>query len=261
MLFIVGGMAKGRHVYAAKHEFAFYKENLKNFIVDKKHGESFVIEDEELYHRVVHVVRLSLADECILFDAEQHVVVSFEAVVSKKALKFLIHECLTNIILRPTLDIYLPLLKREALEQAIYSCVELGASSINLVITAQVQRSWHVKDMQRLTNIIIAAAEQSKQFVIPTLHSPISMDNALAKTRLADVTCVANKTGSSLLESMVSIRTTKPAVIAVWIGPEGDFTSQEVEDLKPCAQMIALTPTVLRSQQALALLVGAIRSV
>ncbi len=63
------------------------------------------------------------------------------------------------------------MLKREAFEQAVYSLCEMGATSIYPVRTVKTAQSWgSEKDYVRVRTSMIAAAEQAKQFVIPTVH-------------------------------------------------------------------------------------------
>ncbi len=62
----------------------------------------------------------------------------------------------------------LPLLKKIALEEALYACVELGAHSVQLVITNKSQHTWvDLKKWCACNEFMIAAAEQSKNFAFP----------------------------------------------------------------------------------------------
>jgi RsmE family RNA methyltransferase len=67
-------------------------------------------------------------------------------------------------------------------------------------------------------------------------------------------------TGTPLFECLQNIMFHKYQAINVFIGPEGGFTQQE-QDLLSTAQIVpcALTKSILRSQEAVAVSIGAIR--
>lgn len=67
--------------------------------------------------------------------------------------------------------------------------------------------------------------------------------------------------GYLLLEVMGKITEQKPDAMTCMVGPEGDLTDQEKDELKKVnVQFVRLTPTVLRSWHALLVGVGALRS-
>jgi RsmE family RNA methyltransferase len=150
------------------------------------------------------------------------------------------------------------LLKREALEQAIYSAVELGVNKVQLLITEKVQRNWQVKELERLKHIMIAAAEQSKCFAIPQLLEPVP----LLDVPLSGSTVFFDPEGEALADVLIKDLYQKQIdSLTVVIGPEGDLTESEKFYLqKQQALFICLTPTILRAQQAVALGVGILRS-
>ena len=89
----------------------------------------------------------------------------------------------------------LPLLKREALERALYSCVEMGANEIRLVVTKKTTREWGgEKEFARLQRIIISAAEQSKNFSIPLLYQPERFETVIDNSN-SDVCLFADPEG------------------------------------------------------------------
>ncbi len=68
-------------------------------------------------------------------------------------------------------------------------------------------------------------------------------------------------TGESLSDIIARVKKISPTSIIVMVGPEGDLTDQEKEQLRQEKFLFcALTPTVLRSSQAIALGSGIIRS-
>ncbi len=243
-----------------KHEFAVYIPQVSSI---SKH---LSLTDADVVHRVRSVLRLSKDDEFIVFDGRQHAVCIITD-ITKKAVSVRILSCESTLILHPTITFLLPLLKREAFERMIYACVELGANVIQPISTEKSQRSWRSeKELERIHKIMIAAAEQSKQFAIPEIHQPCSLPEAIQMQQEGNIKIVADPAGLPLYQLLTEIQQNvqNKAVnnIIITMGPEGDFSEVEKELLRTASyQSVRLTPTVLRSQQAGALLLGVIRSI
>src|SRR5437016_1403087 len=101
------------------HEFALYFPQLsKLHEMSNLHPSStLTIKEPELVRRITHIVRLKPQERCILFDAQYHIQVIIEAV--GKELHCKITEFAQNKALQPAITTLLPLLKREALTDAI----------------------------------------------------------------------------------------------------------------------------------------------
>jgi len=243
-----------------KHAFALYYSNVSPARLSV-HGHITIV-DESVMHRIAHVLRLAVHDELILFDQRQNVTCTI-VTITKKQIVCLITNVATNTVHTPEIIILLPLLKRHALEEALYACVELAASRVQLVITEKVQKSWdNDRDLQRLQAIVVAAAEQSKNFAFPELHAPIPLASALEQHTHRARAVVFAVNGNPLLELLTTIHANRLSSLVLTLGPEGDFTHSEYQLLAQRGfQAYALTPTVLRSFQALAVGLGAVRSV
>lgn len=243
----------------SRHEFAVYVVGLSSQLSSK--SSQLLLSDADTVHRIRSVLRLSQGDELMLFDGTQHAACSIIE-ITKKTISVRIISCDRTISLQPSITFLLPLLKREALERMIYACVELGATTIQLISTEKSQRSWRSeKELSRMHAIMIAAAEQSKQFAVPALHQPISLQEAVQLSVKHDVKLVADPDGLPLYEVLTQIMNQKNTSIVITMGPEGDLSDEEKNMLRNASyQAVSLTPTVLRSQQAGALLLGVIRS-
>lgn len=239
-----------------KHEFSFYLENLSSLL--SKNSSTIIITDTDLVHRIMYVLRLEIADECILFDAEVHARAIITQMTKHKSVQCSIVSVQKNTHIKPEITILLPLLKRDSLESALYSLTEVGVNTIQLVITQKSQQKWTQKDHERALNIIHAAAEQSKQFNAIKFLEPITLDKAVS---LSDnsIRLFFDPAGITLSKQIGALNEAQSYILA--IGPEGDLTTDEKELLKTSGFIFtALTPTILRACQAAALAVGIIRS-
>jgi 16S rRNA (uracil1498-N3)-methyltransferase len=201
--------------------------------------------------RFTNVLRLRPGDDLILFDEQNNAHAVLES-ASKKEASFSIQDSTANKQIEPAIRIALPLLKKDAFAEAIYNITELGGTEIQLLDTEKAQRSWGGdKEMERLKRITIAAAEQSKNFAMPTILPPISLEQLLQQEGSFLFCDVHGKSISELVQI-------GPTTII--IGPEGDLSDSEKDLLnKHNVEFYRLTPTILRSVQAVTLALGYLR--
>ena len=244
---------------ADAHEFSLYWSGSSELA--EQQGVSIMLDDPDLSHRMVRVLRLTEGDTTILFDTNVHVQVEFVTARSKHSIELKLLSRNENATLQPAITFFLPILKRDALEQAIYSLVELGATDIQLMSTQKVQRKWGgCKERDRLRTIMIAAAEQSKQYRIPTLHEQKPFAECMQQMNV-EHSFFFDPAGKYLLPIIRSLHAEKPTNLSLIIGPEGGLTMQEKDLLKEReVQFLRLTPTILRARQAVAVSMGIFRS-
>ncbi len=244
-----------------KHEFALHLDSFSQEPGLQKPGSLVALTDDEVIHRITNILRLQTSEELVLFDRMGHAVVALQE-VTKKKIVCLVKSYAHNTVLQPEIVVLLPLLKREAFEEAIYSTVELGASVVQPVITEKTQRSWGgQKEKERVQRIMIAAAEQSKNFSIPELLEPMDFNQAVEK-HASELFLFFDPQGQALTKVIQEIQRRQAASIVCLIGPEGDLSEQEKQTLKQNNVIsCALTPTVLRASQALVVGLGVLRSV
>lgn len=230
-----------------RHEFSFYCQQLP-----LQEG-PFNLAESELVKRITKILRLSSGDSILLFTRERHARYTLTS-VTENAVSGMLTNLQLNRIYQPSITLLLPLLKREALEAAVYGAVECGVTTIQLIMTQKVQRRWTgLKEYERLQRVIVAAAEQSKCFAFASLAQPISLADALNNYR--DVQLFwADGSGEALDPASSDC--------AVLVGPEGDLTIDEKALVRTHkeVQVFSLTPTVLRAQQAAVLSIGLMRS-
>lgn len=217
------------------------------------------ITDASMVHRITRVLRLSVGDKCIIFDRFIHANLTIQA-IGPRAVVCTVVSARENKQWCPRLTFFLPILRRDALASALYSLVEAGVNDIQLIVTAKVQRKFgDQKEIKRLERIIVAAAEQSKNFAFPYLHEPISFDRAVAKLQTSQ-SYVAMPTGNAIFPYMsTSLKQAREFMLLV--GPEGDFSSKEQSLLhKSGIVPLRLTPTILRAESAAFYLAALFRS-
>lgn len=228
-----------------KHQFAFFYKDIQS--LQKSNGKLI---DIDLCHRIIRVVKLSVGEVCVLFNQHEHIFVKLTHIDKR----FLLVEVIsrhTNNALKPQVTFMLPLLKREALEESIYSLAEMGINEVQLVVTQKSRQNLIDKDIDRLHKVAISAAEQSKHYALPQIHKPQDLKIYVSNLSQQDFKVVFDISGKSFLENYQKLQNER---IYLTVGPEGSFTQEELQLLKDNNFVsYALTKTVLRSLQAVAL--------
>ncbi|HEV2916532.1 MAG TPA: RsmE family RNA methyltransferase [Candidatus Babeliales bacterium] len=237
------------------HEFALFIANLSAIINTR-----FSITQKDIVSRIISVIRLKPGDHIIFFDANLHTKVIIEH-ISKHSVEVLQLSQADNKELLPPIHVYLPLLKKDDLSDAVTMTTAAGVSTINLVYTQKTQGIWTKKDKERIERCIIAAAEQSKYFKLPTVYSPVSLQELIIHNPKSFYIFL-DPEGIPLYTLIETVLANKPQSITIIIGPEGDLTTDEKAFLhKQGITFCALTPTILRSSLAAALSVAIFRSI
>lgn len=244
-----------------KHEFALYVPTLSALLRSTK-NDVLILHDADLATRIGSVLRLKADEALVLFDLMVHVRCSIRA-VQKKSVEFIVIEVRPNVAIKPSIICLLPLLKRDDLEIALYAAVELGATSVQLMMTHKVQRTWGgEKEFDRLQRVMIAAAEQSKNFAIPRLFAPVLLSEILPTMKNNSAKIYFDADGQPLVSVVQPLSVQPPREIVLMVGPEGDLLAEEKELLRHHNfTFCTLTPTVVRSVTAFGLGLGIIRSI
>ena len=154
-----------------------------------------------------------------------------------------------------------------AFDQIVDQATQLGVAAIVPLMTA---RTVVRPDMARLaarhrrwTRLAVEAAQQSGRPTIPRIESPTTLDEVLARRGAFDCMVMpAVVFGAPDLSREIS---GAPRRVLLAIGPEGDFTPDEVLRATTChAHIVSLGPTILRCETAvvaaLAVLFQALRA-
>lgn len=146
--------------------------------------------------------------------------------------------------------------KSDKLEMIIQKAVELGVSEIIPVKTKRVVVKIDEKKADTKVNrwnaIAESAAKQSKRSIIPKVHEPMSIDNALEIVKDFGVKLIPYENADGIDKTRKILdNMDKTKNIAVFIGPEGGFEESEVERIKNSGfEVITLGKRILRTETA-----------
>lgn len=247
---------------ADRHTFAlFYTALLEQ--EELSVGKQLDITDKQLCNRMTGVLRLRVGDQVILFNEQLNTLVTLEWMNERKThIRIVVNEVTKNKKLQPPIVLFQCLTQKNAFEEIVYTATQMGVTRIVPVRSAKVHRSWGAeKERDRLRNVMIAASEQSKQFVFPEIMQPVSfVDIFKQKNGLKAFFSFKGKPLCHLLNQVSN--NSASSELHLLVGPEGGFSGEE--ELQLCDsewRPYALTPTVLRAIDAVVVGLGAVRSI
>ena len=226
------------------------------FYLPNLNASSFEFSEEESKH-CVRVLRKKTGDHITLIDGKGTEAIA--SIVSDNPKK-----CTGNIIQRihhkPNRNYYLhlaiaPTKNFDRMEWMLEKCIEIGVDEISFIVTANSERE--KINMERCEKIAISAIKQSKQFFLPNINPMQSFQTFLDRTETIPNKWIAwcETEKIELLSKQIDGKEYSNNLVC--IGPEGDFSKQEIEAAKahqflPCS----LGSSILRSETA-AVLVSA----
>ena len=209
----------------------------------------------EQAHQLHRVLRLRAGDQVIALDgAGVEYAVTLLEVTSRRALGQITAQ-------RPSpgepalqITLFQSLLKRDKFETVLQKGTEVGVTRFIPLVT---QHSL-VQDTQLKANktarwqkIIVEAAEQAQRGRLPQLDPPRRFAEALDAAPNFDLALLAAVGAQTPLRTLLTSQPQPPASIALFIGPEGGFTPDEValaeeNGIRP----FTLGPRILRTETA-----------
>lgn len=146
--------------------------------------------------------------------------------------------------------------KSDKMEWIIQKNTELGVGAIVPVATSRAVVKLDEKKadskVKRWNGIAEAAAKQSKRTLIPEVRSVLSFKQALAESATFDVKLMPYENAEGMAFTRKCIGEIKPgAKVAVFIGPEGGFSEEEVKAASEMGFLpITLGRRILRTETA-----------
>jgi 16S rRNA (uracil1498-N3)-methyltransferase len=244
-----------------RHLFALYAPRALSLVTAHYLDQQCAIRDADVWHRIAHVLHARVGEEFIFFDAEKVIQLQLTSLATKNTIEGILQSLDQPYSFLPRINLFQGLLKREAWADVTYYAAQMGVTRLIPLITTKTQREWGSdREMERMRNVMIAACEQAHQFIIPEIVHPITLaEEAFTHPQAPLLYCETG--GTQFFTALTALVSTHPETINIVIGPEGGFTAEECLLLDRCgAQRMALTPSILRAQDAVAVCIGALRS-
>lgn len=163
----------------------------------------------------------------------------------------------------PGLHLMMGAVKQSAWEEILRHATELGVIRIVRVESDRAVARLGAKAEKkaaRWREILIEACKQSANPQLPQLALASSVAEAVADPQLPPRGMVAQLTGDPVApgEAFQTLGSAGP--LAVWVGPEGDFTAEETAAIRASGALpVSLGPCVLRAETAALSLLSRLR--
>lgn len=208
----------------------------------------FVLNEETSKH-VAQVLRMQNGEQLLLTDGKGNLFTAEITDDNKKKCTVKILSVAAQPSPSKKIAIAISLVKNSTrFEWFLEKATELGVSEIFPLICSRTEKQFFRHD--RMKNIVISAMLQSQQTWLPVLNEPIKF-TALLHTSTAQQKFIAYCEEENSKESLVSKLTFKSTQSIILIGPEGDFTKDEItQALQNNYVAVALGNTRLRTETA-----------
>jgi 16S rRNA (uracil1498-N3)-methyltransferase len=210
-------------------------------------GQLAELDDNEFHH--LQVLRAQTGDSLHAFDGKGNLYSAILSNMAKKSATIHIVDIIRSepepraklhIAIAPTKNI-------ERLELFLEKATEIGIHTITPLICQRSERRELRQD--RLEKVILSAAKQSLHLYLPTLNNPMKISDFLKRhgdEQAKKMIAYCEEKTHHLKDNLIAGEN-----IIVMIGPEGDFTDEEVNQAKAAGYTaISLGESRLRTETA-----------
>jgi 16S rRNA (uracil1498-N3)-methyltransferase len=223
------------------------------------HGEILRLAGPEAHH-ALRVLRLRPGDPAVVLNGEGG---QFHCEVQSAASDSLSLRVTQKRVAAPlpcsiTLLVGIP--KGKIIESIIQKSVELGASRIIPLLADRVvtrldqENARHKREQWRQT--AIEAMKQCGVWRLPEIETPVTVTDFLAQKKMFNLQLVGSLQKSrrhprEVFREFEKIEGRPPQTAAAWVGPEGDFTPDELRAIEESgAQPVSFGSLILRVETA-----------
>jgi 16S rRNA (uracil1498-N3)-methyltransferase len=194
---------------------------------DLSTGARFYLKNTEAHH-LIHVLRVKRGQTvCVFTDQKKEFSAQVQAVL-KDSVELQVMEIMGHHEKSWKSVLVQAIPKSQKIDWIIEKATELGVDEVYPVITRYVVKT--TVRVDRLQKIAQAASQQSHRLTIPFIHPPEEWAEFLKKSKnfdLAVIACLSPMSRQSIDQALQSSSGAK--TIALAIGPEGDFSSDEIK--------------------------------
>jgi 16S rRNA (uracil1498-N3)-methyltransferase len=234
---------------------------LRRFYLPPKNcrDEILRLEGREAYH-ALHVLRLKRGDEALVLDGagNEFSCEVEDAVRDRLSLRIKKRNFIPPPPCATILFVGIP--KGKIIESIIQKSVELGARAIAPLLTERVvtrlDKESAAHKREQWQQVAIEAMKQSGSTRLPEIATPGTIKDFMARDEKPDLQLVGSlqkerRHPREVIREYERANGRLPRSVAVWIGPEGDFTPDELKTIQSLgAQPISLGCLVLRVETA-----------
>jgi 16S rRNA (uracil1498-N3)-methyltransferase len=222
-------------------------------------GDRITLRGTEAHHAAA-VMRVRVGERVVVLDGAAHEYLCEVAEVGRQEVPLEVRQ--KNPLPLPACHLTLiqALTKPKSMDMILQKAVELGVRRLLTVASersvTQLEGGEAERRAERWQLMLIDAMKQSGAPWLPTIAPPVRVGELVGTAPAGELVLLASlQPGAhhprAYLEDHRRAQGRLPASIAVWVGPEGDFTPAEVNQIRAAGALpISLGPLVLRSETA-----------
>jgi len=222
-------------------------------------GSSLSLTGREAHH-ALHVLRVRTGDSVTVLDGEGVVMLCkvAEAKRDQVNLEIIEQRSVPPLLCHVTLAQAIP--KGKLFEAIVQKATELGAGRIVPLLSERVVSKPEAEDgghkVEKWRQVAIEAIKQCGSGWLPKIEAPMTMEAFLSLQAEGELALVGSLAQGSQhprnwFMEFAQAKGRNPKSVSVSIGPEGDFTAEELSVLQSAgAKPITLGPLVLRTETA-----------
>ena len=222
-------------------------------------GAEVLLSPEESHHALL-VLRLGIGDAVTLLDGAGIEARGSILAADKRAVRVGVRERVVHPPLPCAVTLFQALPKGRLMDSIVEKATELGAARIVPLLTehtiSRPDEDHAASKLEKWRTTALEAVKQCGNPWLPRVEPPVTFAEQLRRNERFDLGLVASlHTGArplrAVFEEFKAREQRRPATLAVWVGPEGDFTPQEIAALvNGGVQPITLGRLVLRCDTA-----------
>ena len=219
-----------------------------------------VILSPEESHHAMRVLRLGPGDAVTLLDGAGVEARGSVLTADKRAVRVTVRERIVHPPLPCAVTLLQALPKGRLMDSIVEKATELGAARIVPLLTehtiSRPDEDHAASKLEKWRATALEAVKQCGNPWLPRIEAPVPFADFLRRKERFDLALVASlhpgaRSMRAVFEEFQTREGRRPTSVAVWVGPEGDFTPQEIAALVDSGvQPITLGRLVLRCDTA-----------
>ncbi len=226
----------------------FAKENMRN-------GNCYTIGGTD-YNHIKNVLRMTVGDRFLISDNGKSNLCEIKSINEAEIGVQIIEENYIDTSLDINIFLFQGLPKSDKLELIIQKCVELGVSGVIPVemehCVVKLDNKKKPAKTERWQAISESAAKQSKRSFVPKIYEPVAFNTVLENIEKLDLFLVPFESKNGMSDTKNALLKLKKGMnVGILIGPEGGFSTKEINTLKnKKCDIISLGKRILRTETA-----------
>jgi 16S rRNA (uracil1498-N3)-methyltransferase len=222
-------------------------------------GHALRLDGREAHH-ALHVLRLKRGDAVTVLDGAGNELACAVESATRDALMLAVKEKKTTLPPPCTITLLQAVPKGKIIESIIQKSVELGARRVVPVLSERVVSRLDGDDAEKKRDkwqqVAVEAIKQCGAAWLPRMETPVTITEFIARREKFDLLLIGSLQSErrhprEVLRRFETKHGRPPQSVGVWIGPEGDFTADELNAIQTAgAQPISLGHLVLRVETA-----------